>query len=287
MNVPQISAVIPVGNFHQDNGNISQMMKQLDKDIFEVILVLDNQTLEDYRLAELMLQASGLRGKVLIVNCKNPGGARNAGIQNSQSEWLVFWDSDDTCYPENLISLVNGAIASNSQLAIGGFCIEHSLGEVTNQFPIDIEKWRLQVGVNPGLWRMAFNRTLITGIEFPELSMGEDQVFLSRAEMKNPKTYVADHLVYKYRVGVANQLTSNQARIKDLVIAHKLMLQINSSLPHKSVLVRCMIIRQTLSIIKHGMSDPAFVFFGCVRTARFIITSPSILRSIPLIIPKQ
>ena len=73
-----------------------------------------------------------------------------------------------------------------------------------------------QVGIEPGLWRWGFKKTLIGDIEFPETRMGEDQIFLLRVQPFQNPIYTTNKFVYKYCINEPNQLTSSKMAIKDL-----------------------------------------------------------------------
>lgn len=75
---------------------------------------------------------------------------------------------------------------------------------------------------NPAIWRMVFLTDLARQSSFPNLRMGEDQVFLSKLKMNGRRIYFSNKVSYLYRIENPGQLTSNKLNIKDLVSAFNL-----------------------------------------------------------------
>lgn len=144
---------------------------------------------------------------------KNPGEARNAGIAITEGQWVVFWDADDQPKIDAYISSVREK--SQCSLVVGNFEIIDFNGKKIKSF--DSKDALRKVGINPGIWRFIFRRELLEGIEFPAISLGEDQVFLAHIFSKHPSWGYVEDVFYSYRVGVEGQLTSaiRVNRVKD------------------------------------------------------------------------
>lgn len=110
-----------------------------------------------------------------------------------------------------------------------------------------------QIALNPGIWRFIFNKEILKDIEFANLRMAEDQVFLAKILSQSPEIYISDKVIYNYCVGNSSQLTYNSNSIADLVYSVELtmgiLLQCKSK--YKSVL-NVFLARQIISALRHG-----------------------------------
>ncbi|WP_407855918.1 glycosyltransferase family 2 protein [Enterococcus hailinensis] len=100
MSVPKFSIIIPVYNAASTITRTVNVLKELDNNNFEVILVNDGST-DDTKNVLNQAISSDSRFKVLDKNNQGPGIARNYGIEHAQGEYLLFFDADD--YPEKMI----------------------------------------------------------------------------------------------------------------------------------------------------------------------------------------
>lgn len=100
MSVPKFSIIIPVYNAASTITRTVNVLKELDNNNFEVILVNDGST-DDTKNVLNQAISSDSRFKVLDKNNQGPGIARNYGIEHAQGEYLLFFDADD--YPEKTI----------------------------------------------------------------------------------------------------------------------------------------------------------------------------------------
>ncbi|WP_407856658.1 glycosyltransferase family 2 protein [Enterococcus hailinensis] len=100
MSVPKFSIIIPVYNAASTITRTVNVLKELDNNNFEVILVNDGST-DDTKNVLNQAISSDSRFKVLDKNNQGPGMARNYGIEHAQGEYLLFFDADD--YPEKMI----------------------------------------------------------------------------------------------------------------------------------------------------------------------------------------
>jgi citrate synthase len=85
--------------------------------------------------------------------------------------------------PANVKAVLDclGANKNDFELIIGCFTwVSEITGaqESSQKLNRRLENALVTVGINPGIWRMIFKRTLIGDTEFPPLKMAEDQVFI-------------------------------------------------------------------------------------------------------------
>jgi glycosyltransferase involved in cell wall biosynthesis len=143
---------------------------------------------------------------------KSPGLARNFGIENSKEEWVIFWDSDDI---PNLLEvyLALQELAEECELLVGDFETVNSKGIVRSYRS---EGNLVQLGLNPGLWRILIKRELIGKTLFTSQRMAEDQVFLEELLIKIPIVLFTNRQFYKYFIGEPTQLTRQVVALRDL-----------------------------------------------------------------------
>jgi len=73
------------------------------------------------------------------------------------------------------------------------------------------------VGTQPGLWRFIFAKELISGLQFTNSKMGEDQEILVQVMTKNPKISFTEINSYQYCVSRKGQLTGDKSNIPHLM----------------------------------------------------------------------
>ena len=151
-------------------------------------------------------------------NYGNPGQVRNLGIEQINSEWVCFSDSDDLLKLDQMIKAIEEA-NEGIDFIVGNYTIRHSSTFVQEHLlPKNIkpmEKWFL-LGLNPGLWRFIFKAEKISRNRFPNTKWGEDQAFLSNITFSEDNTYFASRILYEYHLNVLGQLTSQKQNANDL-----------------------------------------------------------------------
>ena len=140
----------------------------------------------------------------------SPGVARNVGLELVETEWVVFWDSDDAGEPENLIkvielnlkfSVIICAYTKNSDFD-PNYCQLITINSSKNIF--------LQMAKQGGLWRCVIKKELIGDVRFSNTMMGEDQRFLIDLDLEESELVTTDVILYNYYFGSSSHLTSNK-----------------------------------------------------------------------------
>lgn len=112
----KVSIIVPVYNVEKYlRSCLDSIINQTFKDI-EIICVNDGST--DNSL-EILKEYSKKDDRIIIINQENKGlsAARNTGIQNADSEFIAFVDSDDWIDLEFIEKLYNAAIKNNCDIA--------------------------------------------------------------------------------------------------------------------------------------------------------------------------
>lgn len=221
-----LTAVIPAKNLSHNLDNLLKVLNQPSSEQMNLVLVIDEPEDKAMRVRSTLESDSRFQ-KVNVVygEYNSPGRARNVGLSEVKTKWVTFWDSDDEPIIEEVIKTVDIANKSQSEVAITRFVVE-SVSSGIRQFSTSFsEKKEINmqdISLNPGIWRMSFLTDLARQSSFPNLRMGEDQVFLSRIKMNDRRIYFSNTISYIYRTENSRQLTSDKSNIKDLLEAFKL-----------------------------------------------------------------
>lgn len=216
-----LTIIIPVGGKNPSTQSLKswfngELIKKLN-----FVFVLDDLNpfiLESFKEFINQQQANSI--KILEVCCKNPGGARNFGLQEVETAWVSFCDSDDHPDLRNISQVLNTKIANDSDVIRGRYAVNREEnGALPRQFKEDRDisnHWDL-ISFGPGIWRYLFKTELIRDKNFPELSLAEDQIFLMRVFWSAPKIEQTELNFYTYLLGNPDALTSNRKKLGDLV----------------------------------------------------------------------
>lgn len=120
---PLVSVIIPAYNSADQIGEaIRSVLLQTISDL-EVIVVDDCSS--DSTIESAQRSAAGdSRVKIIpLTTNTGPGGARNAGIEVAQGEWIALLDADDSYHPQRLERLTQKAIELKADLIADNLCI--------------------------------------------------------------------------------------------------------------------------------------------------------------------
>ena len=249
-----LSAIIPVGDFMKHRDNITRIIQESTEMGIELIIVIDNQAESVFMDAASLFRDLKGNGSVIRAESGNPGGSRNLGLSRATNNWVTFWDSDDAPDAIKVIEMTSSLGVAECDVLIGSYEVQDLIKRELDKREIEANRWKIDVGLNPGIWRFVFKREFVINLFFPELKMGEDQVFLQRVFSKNPRVCVSHLTVYRYRINVPSQLTSEKNNIKSLIEANQLAMEEYRVLSTKSRIIDAMLVRQFLTLSKHSSS---------------------------------
>lgn len=216
-----LTIIIPVGGKNPSTRNLrSWFSGDLIKGINFVFIFDDLNSLiaEDFK--EIIVEQRVNNVKILEVSCRNPGGARNAGLQEVETAWVCFCDSDDIPDLSNIREVLNSSIAKDSDVIRGRYgIIREGIGEPSRRFEEDknCSSFSDLISFGPGIWRFLFRTELIRDKRFPELSLAEDQIFLMQTFWSSPKIEQSELNFYTYFLGNPDALTSSRKNLGELV----------------------------------------------------------------------
>ncbi len=248
--VIKLSAIMPIKNYFQHKANIEKIIQDSVSMGIELILVLDQETGQAFEDLTALLKMLKVQGLVTTSVSGNPGGARNAGVVCATAEWVTFWDCDDRPQISEIFEMILGSKVTDKEVLVGSYQCKSHKDEDSKNHILDENNWKIDLGLNPGIWRFVFRRDFISAIRFPDAKMGEDQVFLQRVLNKEPRVFFSQVVTYVYRTNVPNQLTGEQANLIDLVQINETMKDEFNPQSTYSIVVRTMIIRQLLTLFK-------------------------------------
>jgi CDP-glycerol glycerophosphotransferase len=214
-----ISIVIPTNHLDLDLNKLSSWIVNPETINFELILVVD-EMYQDFSAELATIKTTEHLTKIQVIRGQygNPGTARNAGIGVATSEWIAFWDSDDFPDPPAVIRMLTRAQEKEADVAIGSFRILGKSGVRTIATPKSNSELALlrHLTLNPGLWRICFKLEVIKGHHFPEIRMGEDQIFLAQIPFAESRIFLSSELIYTYTENNLSSLTHDKSALSTL-----------------------------------------------------------------------
>lgn len=206
----QISIIVPVSRMYGRLGQLENWLSVIDFSKAEVILVHDLQDEKTgIELRTLVVAHPSIR--FIEETFMSAGLARNAGLQVARGEWILFWDSDDQ--PD--VSILHNFLEHQNKQDFDLFVFNFRI-ETNGSFSIiQTRTWR-ELAVHPGIWRIAFSKSTISGHVFPSFPLGEDQYFLAQLDLPRCRTAFIDANLYTYKISGTGQATSNKLNISRL-----------------------------------------------------------------------
>jgi glycosyltransferase involved in cell wall biosynthesis len=203
-----LTAVIPIGPAHVSQNRLKNWEAEANRfsNELKLIIVVDSN---DSEVLERVDFSGFVNADVVQGSFGSPGSARNAGLRNTNSPWICFWDCDDEPRIEKFVEMVKEAESRGLEVAIGNF-------EILNSGQLDASKvfyHNGDLGViadNPGIWRMAFSRHICSYTVFENLRMAEDQIYILDIELPTRKIYFEGKDVYSYLNYESGQLTKSK-----------------------------------------------------------------------------
>ena len=201
-----LSLIIPVYNAERYIGQCldSLLNQNLPDQDYEIVCVNDGS--KDRSLSILEGYANA-HANIRIVNKENGGvtTARNAGLDAAKGDYIWFIDADDLV-KENILAQLKAMVPDTGcdRIVFGAYEFTDQMTEEllersrtghleTNTSWYDAVVWR-------SLLRKAFLREHNLYFRYPELTHGEDGLFIYEVTLDNPVTVSTEEVLYFYRV---------------------------------------------------------------------------------------
>ena len=253
-----LTAIVPIHNFRQRAIHLLELFKTCCEFPIFLILVLDTKSDKEYvDLIESLANYKQLRYCLIRGDFESPGLARNKGLELCESEYLVFWDSDDAVLPSVYLELVEILKQNGGNLGVADISVlDKRFGsKVTTHSILPGTSLLEQIAVFPAFTRLVFKRSLIEDTRFSDKSIGEDLNFVAEILIKNVAAWSLNKVAYVYNTGFSDQLTFHKNIAPD-AIANLLFLKKNISKSDSENSIQYIFaIRQMLSYLKRIRSS--------------------------------
>ena len=195
------------------------MVEDISDFSIQLIVVHDIDDDETGRELQMILK-NNTNTRLIEGRYGSAGGARNAGLELADSEWIGFWDSDDKPEVKQCLDLVATIKQEQNLVGYGNFVKISAIPNESQKSKIYFDFTgtinSMEPIKNPGIWRWIFASEVVKNTMFPNLKIGEDICFLFSILQKVDKISTTSQVVYKYFVDnplQSTELWKNNTRI--------------------------------------------------------------------------
>lgn len=217
-----LSVIIPIYNAEPYiRACLDSLLRQeIPTEDYEILCVNDGS--RDGSL-EILREYEARYANVLVIDQKNSGvcAARNAGLDKARGEFIWFVDGDDLVLGASLGKLLEAA-KDCDRVVFGAYEFTDAL---TQEEKTLAEEEKLETNTSfydSVVWRSLLRREFLQEnrlyFRHPELTHGEDGVFLYELTLCKPKTVELELVAYGYRLhsGSAEAAVSPESRRRRL-----------------------------------------------------------------------
>ncbi len=205
--MPDISVIVPIHNTEKYLKRcLDSVLAQTYQD-YELILVDNGSTDASPLLCDRYAESDD-RIAVIHQKDRGPGGSKNAGLDavtDSDSQWVIFVDSDDWVSPFYLEWLRNAALRTDTKVSVCEYDEVYSEAEagkpgVSDAVLMSAESLYCErniTSVTP--WGKLYAKELWRNFRFPEGKMNEDEFVIYKVLFAAGKlAYLSSPLYYFY-----------------------------------------------------------------------------------------
>ena len=220
---PEISIIVPVYKTERFlSACISSILAQTFTD-FELILVDDGSPDSCPALCDA---AAAKDSRIRVIHQKNCGlsGARNAGLDAAEGEWIAFVDSDDTITPDFCAKLYHAAQEAGAQMAVCNYRqVDEALTPIREQYlhvrreVLTPEQALEHSTLLPYMvvWNKLYHRSIFAQLRFAEGKLNEDTLLIAYAYEKADRIANIPDVLYLYRK-VAGSIVNSKVTLRNL-----------------------------------------------------------------------
>ncbi len=247
--MPAISFVVPIYKAGKYVGPcVASLLRQGVEDL-EILLIDDCSPDDTYEYTKELFRDDGRVRVIRQEKNGGPGQARNRGIEEATGDYICFADVDDiyadgaaremldvavrhdadVYYSNELYFTVAESLPddlsglSKDHLIRFGFLTEAEAGEegkitLAGAMQERVENW-LEHRYHWTAFGKLFRRSFLQGqgIRFPQIKLGEDQLFTLNALIHAPVFLTQNRCFYIYRAGSVNSLSRGSRNVKVFV----------------------------------------------------------------------
>ena len=218
-----ISIIVPVYKTERFlNACIASILAQTFTD-FELILVDDGSPDSCPALCDAAAERDS---RIRVIHQKNRGlsGARNAGLDAAEGEWIAFVDSDDTITPDFCAKLYHAAQETGAQMAVCNYRqVDEALTPIREQYlhvrreVLTPEQALEHSTLLPYMvvWNKLYHRSIFAQLRFAEGKLNEDTLLIAYAYEKAEKIANIPDAMYLYRK-VAGSIVNSKVTLRNL-----------------------------------------------------------------------
>lgn len=191
----------------------SLLTQDIPSSDYEIICVNDGSTDDSL---QVLRNYAGQHPNIVIIDKENGGvtTARNAGLAAAMGEYIWFVDSDDFL-KTNVFGKLQSLIRQHDcdRLVIGCYIFDDVLSEEEKEMSRQCQLPLNGPGCDSICVRSIFRRSFLQGhnlyFSHPELTHGEDGMFMYEATRHNPSRFLLDEAIYFYRIHSGSAETSD------------------------------------------------------------------------------
>lgn len=174
----------------------------IDRSKYEVIFVDDGSTDNSLEIAK------NYDVRLFQTNRKMAGGARNKGIDNAIGEYLIFIDSDDYLYSNDVLEKLDKHITDEDMINLSLVREYSDKTEIIHDFGKTLEE-KLENSKLLGCPTKCFKREILENVRFLEECYYEDVSFTMEAmcNVKKESDFTVPFTFYRY---VQNSITKTK-----------------------------------------------------------------------------
>ena len=219
-----LSFIVPVYNTEKYLSECldSLLNQDIPKDEYEIICINDGST--DGSL-ELLRTYAQIHQNIRVIDKPNEGVsvARNVGLEVATGEYVWMVDSDDFIKPNSLGMLHKEIIAKQpDRLKVGTFTFNDALTDEEKKAINDNTLCVNSHFYDSVVWGSVLLREFMLknncGAFYPDISYGEDSIFMFEVAANKPKCFELDIPLYFYRnrTASATTLKSKESQMRKL-----------------------------------------------------------------------
>ena len=219
-----LSIIIPVYNAEKYIGACLDSLLAQDISDYEILCVNDGS--KDGSAAILENYARQ-HARIQVIHKENGGvtSARNAGLKAAQGDFIWFVDADDLV-KENSLGKLRSLAAGKDRVIFGAYEFTDVLTEAELSLSQQNQLTTNTSFYDSVVWRCLLRRDFLIQNElffqYPELTHGEDGLFMYEVTLWNPDSAEIDEVIYFYRLhsGSAEAVVSPEShrrRLRSLI----------------------------------------------------------------------
>lgn len=235
-----ISIIIPVYNVEKYLERCLQSVCRQTYENLEILLIDDGSADGSGRICD-QAAARDKRIRVWHTENKGPSAARNLGIDQASSEYLLFADSDDILAEDHVAFLYEQLKAEQADLSICGFTVTYS-----GEFTVTEGEKRLRWTGKQALEHLLYQRYFTTGpvcklyhkslfdtVRFPVGTLYEDTLAIAQVVGQARRVVWSDAVKYGYfqRAGSTMRSDYNSRTFQYVEMAEQLLEYVQENHP--------------------------------------------------------